>query len=141
VGKRYTKEEISQIQTLTIEGLTSNEIASQLGRPEAGIRNIRYRMNLKRDTKESLQSLTKERKTLRKKVYDLRRETTSLQAKKQDISKALTIEQQALETKLESTLRKLTHEKPELFEITEREQIAMLTGQVIGSIIKHLITE
>ena len=33
------------------------------------------------------------------------------------------------------------HEKPELFEITDREQIAMLTWEVIGSIMKYLITE
>ena len=39
MGKRYTKEEIDQIQALTDEGLTSNEIALQLGRPEAGIRS------------------------------------------------------------------------------------------------------
>ena len=141
MGKRYTKEEISRIKALTEEGLTSQEIASQLGRPEAGIRNIRYRMNLKRDTKESLQSLTKKRRILWKQVSDLRIETSSLQTKKQDISKALTIQQQTLETKLESTLRKLKHEKPELFEITEREQIISLTGQFIGSYIRYLITE
>jgi hypothetical protein len=38
VGKRYTREEINQIQVLTEEGLTSNEIAIQLGRPDAGAR-------------------------------------------------------------------------------------------------------
>jgi hypothetical protein len=141
VGKRYTREEIDQIKTLYAEGLTSQEIASQLGRPEAGIRNIRYRMNLKRETKESLQSLTKQRKTLAKNVSDLKIKTASLQAKKQDISKALTIQQHTLETKIESTLRKLKHEKPELFEITDREQIAMLTGHVIGSFINYLINE
>jgi len=141
VGKRYTKEEISQIKALYTEGKTSREIASQLGRPEAGVRNIRYRMNLKRATKESLQSLTKERKALAKNVSDLRIEIASHQAKKQDISKALGIEQQALETKLESTLRKLKHEKPELFEISVRDQIVKLTGQLIGSYIKYLITE
>jgi DNA-binding CsgD family transcriptional regulator len=43
-------------KALTEQGLTSQEIASQLGRPEAGVRNIRYRMNLKREKKESLQA-------------------------------------------------------------------------------------
>jgi hypothetical protein len=141
VGKPYTKEEISRINALHAEGMTSREIASQLGRPEAGVRNIRYRMNLKRETKESLQSLTKEKKALAKKVSDLRIENASLQAQKQDISKALEIKQQALERKLESTLRKLKHEKPELFEISEREQIIKLTGQLAGSFLKWLISE
>jgi plasmid maintenance system antidote protein VapI len=141
VGKRYTKEEISRIQVLTEEGLSINEIALQLGRPEAGVRNIRYRMNLKQEKKESLQSLSIERRALAKKVSVPRRETASLQTKKQDINIALAIQQQTLETKLKSTLRKLKHEKPELFEITEREQITKLTGQLIGSCIRYLITE
>jgi hypothetical protein len=71
----------------------------------------------------------------------LKDEISSLQARKQDITKALNIQQQTLETKLETTLRKLKHEKPELFEITDREQIAMLKGQLIGSFIHYLITE
>ena len=53
MGKRYTKEETSPIRALTHEGHTIKEIAETLGRPEAGIRNIRYRKNLKADTKES----------------------------------------------------------------------------------------
>ena len=81
MGKRYSKEEINQIQILTEEGLTSNEIATQLERPEAGIRNIRYRLNLKRETKESLQSLTKERKALAKKVSNLRIENAFVERK------------------------------------------------------------
>ena len=141
MGKRYSKEEISRIKALTKEGRTSREIASQLGRPEAGVRNVRHRMNLKRETNESLQSLTQERNTLAKKVTSLRFEIASLQAQKQDISKVLTIQQQTLEKKLVASLRKLKHEKPELFEITDREQIAKLTGQLIGSYIRYLITE
>ena len=47
VGKRYTKEEISQIQALSQEGYTIREIAEILGMSEAGIRNIRHRKKIK----------------------------------------------------------------------------------------------
>ena len=141
MGKRYTEEEISRIKTLTEEGLTSNEIASQLERPEAGIRNIRYRLKMKTDRKESLKQLSRERQKLSEKVNRLRWNLQSLQSRKKEVSKALQQDEVTLETKLESTLRKLKHQKPELFEITDREQIAMLKGQLIGSFIKYLITE
>ena len=57
MGKRYTQEEIDQIQALTNEGLKDGQIAVKLDRSENGVRNIRYRMNLKANTKESLQQL------------------------------------------------------------------------------------
>ena len=44
MGRRYTGKEIDLIRTLTDGGLSSGEIADRLGRPKAGIRNIRYRM-------------------------------------------------------------------------------------------------
>jgi len=44
VGKRYTREEIAQIQALTEEGLTSSEVATYLGRPEAGIARGRWQV-------------------------------------------------------------------------------------------------
>ena len=37
MGKRYTKEEISQIQSLNKEGFTDREIADKLGRTENSI--------------------------------------------------------------------------------------------------------
>jgi len=141
MGKRYTKEEISRIQTLTSEGHSDRTIAEMLDRTDNGVRNIRHRMKLKTEIPESLHSLMEKRRSLREKVYNIGIKITLLQTKKQDISKALGIEQQALERKLETALRRLKHEKPELFEITEREQIVKLTGQLIGSYIKYLISE
>ena len=55
MGKQYSKEEMEQIRTLANEGVTNREIASTLQRPEAGIRNIRYRQKLKAETPEKLQ--------------------------------------------------------------------------------------
>ena len=85
MGKRYTREEISQIQSLISDGLTTREIATRLGRPEAGIRNLRHRTKLKAETRETIESLKRERRTLNQHVQDLRWELSTLQTKKQDI--------------------------------------------------------
>ncbi len=45
-GKRYTRDEIDQIISLTAKGLLCREIAEKLGRPEQGIRSIRRRLSL-----------------------------------------------------------------------------------------------
>lgn len=60
MGSRYTNEEISQIQALTQEGRTIKDLAEILGRPEAGIRNIRHRIRLKTKTKQTLKTLRTE---------------------------------------------------------------------------------
>jgi DNA-binding NarL/FixJ family response regulator len=46
LGRRYTHEEVQQIQALIDEGLTNRQIATRLGRSEAGIRNIRHRASM-----------------------------------------------------------------------------------------------
>ena len=83
MGNRYSKEEQERIKALVAEGLTNREIAKQLNRTEAAIRNQRHRMNLETKTKDSLQSLLKEKKTLNTQVSNLRRqvETMKLDAK------------------------------------------------------------
>lgn len=89
MGKRYTRQEISQIQTLTEEGLTSSEIATQLKRPEAGIRNIRYRLKMKTNQKKSLKQLGEDKIKLSEKVNRLKWDLQKLQARKKDIEKVI----------------------------------------------------
>ncbi len=45
-GKRYTRDEIDEIISLTAKGLLCRDIAEKLGRPEQGIRSIRRRLGL-----------------------------------------------------------------------------------------------
>lgn len=139
MGKRYTKEEISQIQTLKKEGLTSNEIASQLGRPEAGIRNIRHRLKMKANRKESLKQLNRDRKSLTEKVNRLKWDIHTLNSRKKDIEKALQTEETKLNTRLQTALRKLKNTKPDLFQITLEEQIGKLAAELTGSLIRYII--
>ena len=45
-GRRTKKEELTQIETMTKEGLTCREIAQRLGRSSAAIKNLRYKKHL-----------------------------------------------------------------------------------------------
>jgi transposase len=141
VGKRYTKEEIDQIKALVQEGFTNNEIATRLGRTEAGVRNIQHRMKFKAEIKLSLQTLKNERWKLNKTVSDLRIEISSLQAKKENITEVLNLEEQTLTLKLESTLQRLKDQKPELFYISGEEQIGKMIGELTGTFLKWLLYE
>jgi hypothetical protein len=139
VGKRYTKEEISQIHILTEEGLANNEIVSRLGRPEAGIRNIRYRLKMKTDRKESLKQLSRDQKNLSEKVNRLKWEQRSLQSRNEEVSKALQLNERVLNTRFQTALRKLKDRRPDLFQITIEEQLGKLAVELTGSFIRYLI--
>ena len=141
MGKQYTQEEIDQIQTLTNEGLTDGQIATKINRSENAIRNLRHRTKLKAETRESIESLKHERRTLNKKVQDLRWELASLQTRKEDISTALNIEEQALHQKLYDALRRMKEYKPELFRYTVEEQLGKMAVELTGSFLKWLISE
>ena len=138
MGKRYTQEEIDQIQALTSEGHTDHEIAERLGRTENAIRNIRHRTHLQSETKQSLQSLQRERATLNDKVAQLRRETRTLQSRREEVSKALQIEEEALYGKLHAALRRMKDHKPELFYTTTEEQVGKIAGLLTKIFIKWL---
>ncbi len=93
MGKRYTKDEISRIQTLTEQGLTSNKIASLLGRPEAGIRNIRYRMKIRAKQKEDIGRLKEDKLKLNQNIARLRSDLQMLQSRKERLEKALQLDE------------------------------------------------
>ena len=139
MGKRYTKQEISQIQALTTEGHTIIEIAETLGRPEAGIRNIRHRKKLKVDTKESIKKLGKDKAELSRNVNRLRWELQSLQSRKEKLSTVLQTDETTLNARLQTALRKLRDVRPELFHITMKEQLEKLAIEIAGSYIRYLI--
>lgn len=77
-GKRYSEDEISQVQALIDEGLTNKEIATQLGRSEAGIRNIRYREGLRNKAKNQTRILLQQKDRLRFQIPELQRKHTEL---------------------------------------------------------------
>jgi DNA-binding CsgD family transcriptional regulator len=141
LGKQYTKEEINQIQVLTNEGLTDGQIATRLNRSENAIRNLRHRTKLKTETKQTIESLKRDRRTLNKKVRELRWEVSSLQTRKEEVSKALHIEELTLYQRLYTALQRMKDQKPELFQITIEEQIAKITVLLGSSFVKWLFSE
>ena len=138
MGNRYSREEQEQIKSLVKEGLTNREIAVQLGRPEAGIKNLRYRLDLTRDIKDSIRSLRNEKEGLEAQkekldwsIRDLSIEVRSLEEKRTRVGKALALEEKLLKMKIETQLTSLRMEKPELFHISGAEQIARLCIELL----------
>lgn len=136
--KHYSQEETKQIQNLVAQGCSNTEIAQKLGRAEAGIRNIRHRLKLKTNTRDQLQSLLQEKAELEKNVQELRRnqaqetkQLSSLQNKRQETWIRLQLDQQTLQQKLQTSIAELKTRKPELFYITETEQITKLATNLI----------
>ena len=71
MGNRYSKEELARIEPLILEGLTNREIASRPGRSEAGLRNVRYRLKLKRKTTNSIRHLQRQREKIESEIEEL----------------------------------------------------------------------
>ena len=147
MGRRYSKEDLEQIKALVNEGLTNMEISNKLGRSEAGIRNIRYRLKLEADTRETLQSLLQEKDMLSKEIASLNRtrstlssEISSQQGRREKISGLLSLDEDALNDRLIKALTRLKDQKPELFYISGEEQIGKLAGQLTVTFIKWLFS-
>jgi hypothetical protein len=99
---------------------------------------MRHRRKLKTNTQHQLQSLLQEKAELAKKVQELRRsqaqetlQLSSLQNKRQETTAYSALDEQTLQQKLQTALIELKTKKPELFYITETEQIAKLATHLI----------
>lgn len=77
-GKRSSKEELTQIEALTEEGLTCREIAERLGRSEASIRNLRYKKRLVARAEDETKALFQQRDELINMVKSLQEQKTAL---------------------------------------------------------------
>ena len=107
MGSRYSREELEKIKSLVGDGLTNREIAVQLGRPEAGIRNLRYRLNLKMKKREDIRSLLSHKEGLEARIAELNQmiielsnEVRSLEEKKKCLDIALREEERSLKRKI-----------------------------------------
>ena len=121
--------------------MTSQEIASRLGRPEAGVRNLRHRLGLKKKTRDQLQTLKNTERKLTDRVARLNHELQSMEVKRDTISKALQLEETALRSRLERELNRLKHQKPDLFLITSGEFLGKIVTEIIGASLRWLITD
>jgi len=126
--------------------MTSTEIAARLGRTEHAIRNLRHRLNIKTETANTIQSLLSEKDRLEGELTTLKRthrelsaEISDLQKRRDTIQRALHTDQATLTKRISTALTELKTQKPKLFYITGEEQLAQLTGALIGSFIRWLL--
>ena len=137
MGNRYSKEEMSRIKSLIRDGLTSRNIASRLGRSEAGIRNMRHRLNLKRKVKDDIRLLQQRKKKHQAQIIELEKtekllvdEIESLEKRKENYQNLLNSGEESIRKMIEEKLNQLKTDKPELF-MTLREQIAKLSEELL----------
>ena len=145
MGSRYTEQEKQEIQAFVNEGLTNKQIAEKLSRPEAGIRNLRYRENIEAKTRETIQSLNRDKLSLRNKILDLEvkkselsKEIDKLEAQQRHVKLALSIDESILKLRLQNTLQTLKHEQPKLFYITGEDQLIEIAEIILASFTRWL---
>jgi len=139
LGKRYTEQEKHIIQELTDQGHTDESIAQQLNRSTNAIRNYRHRTNIKTKETNSIQRLKQEKMELLRQNQETKIQLKQLVVQRDQVKQSLQIDETKLNKKLETALIKLKDKKPELFKITEQEQINKLTAQLATSILRWLI--
>ena len=139
MGLRYTLKETEEIQALAKQGYTNQQIADKLGRTQAAIRNIRHRNKIKTQTRQDINTLRSQRTRLNQEVKTLQAQTVKLETRHRQVTKALQTNEATLNNRLETRLRQLKYQKPELFKISTEDQIAKLTGELATHLIKWLI--
>jgi len=139
MGNRYSKKELDQIKSLVEEGLSSRQIAVWLGRSEAGIRNIRYRLSLKRKTKGEIRSLLQQKIRLGYEIDELKQSRVSLSNEvnslKRNREELITLDDELVKRMIANKLMALKFERPELFYISGNEQAAILVAHILKSFI------
>ena len=132
-GRRTTKEEFAQLESLTREGLTCREIAQKLARSPAAIRNLRYRKHLAARAEDETKALFKRRDELSNVVKNLQGQKTVLgyeldylRTEKERFDAAIKTDKALLQGTLAQGLMNLKQQRPDLFTLSGPEQITML---------------
>jgi hypothetical protein len=139
MGKRYTKEELESMESLAKEGLTDGEIAQRLNRSEDGIRNIRYRKKLAKEAQLEIGTLQTQEAELRNAVealndqkQELSKSLESLKKEKEQVETWLNIDKLTLQYTLTQALTALKQQRPDLFRLSEQEQIALFLKELFS---------
>jgi len=142
-GKRASKEDLTQLEALTNEGLTCREIAQRLSRSEASIRNLRYKKGLVKKAEDETKVLFQRRDELISTVRNLQGQKTTLayqvdglEKEKEKLEAFITIDKLLLQQTLSQALSNLKQQRPDLFTISNQEQMARLLGVFLKGILK-----
>ncbi|MCJ7635689.1 hypothetical protein MUP77_25265 [Candidatus Bathyarchaeota archaeon] len=137
-GRRTSKAELAQLETLTQQGLTATEIAQNLGRSPAAIRNLRYKKHLVIRVQDETKALFQQRDELSGTVKILQGERRALSLEvdylrgdKARLEAAITTTRSCLQETLAQRLMNLKQQRPDLFTISDQEQIAKLVGELL----------
>lgn len=136
-GKRSSKQELAQIETMTREGLTCREIAQKLGRSTAAIRNLRHKKHLAARAEDETKALFQQRDELNNIVKKLEGEKRSLsfeldclKKEKERVEAVIradkAFDKALVQETLTQGLMNLKQQRPDLFTLSGPEQIAML---------------
>jgi IS30 family transposase len=132
-GRRTTKEELTQIEVMSKEGLTCKEIAKWLGRSEAGIRNLRYKKRLVKKAEDETKALFQQRDELKNTVGNLQAQKTSLgyevdglKKEKEKLEAIINADKILLQQTLSQALVTLKLWRPDLFTLTQQDQMVSL---------------
>lgn len=132
-GRRHTKEQLQQIQAYVDEGLTNREIAQRLGRTEAAIRNLRHRERVLRQAQDETNTLLQRRDQLRDEANPLQEQqkelssnVEKLRSEKQVLQTAVNIDKILLQRTLTQPLAVLKDQRPDLFALSQADQIGIL---------------
>jgi len=138
-GRRTTKEELTQIEALTKEGLTNREISQKLNRSPAAIRNLRYKKQLVIRAKDETKLLFQQRDALSNMVKALQGQKASLVMEidnlKKEKGKLETIiygDKIRVQEDLAQILMILKQRKPDLFYLTGQEQTIALVKTIFS---------
>jgi ribosomal protein L28 len=137
-GRRITKDELGQMETLTEEGLTTREIAEKLDRSQAAIRNLRYKNRLvsraKNETRRLFQQkdkLKNEVEALQNRKASLKLELEGLKIDKKKLEDIILMDRFLLEQTLSQALINLKAKRPDLFTLTKADQIGLLLKAIL----------
>jgi predicted transcriptional regulator len=125
------------------QGLTSKEIAEQLGRTEASIRNLRHREGMLRQAQDETKALLERRDQLRDEVntlqeqqHALSRDVEKLRLENKVLQTAVNIDKILLQRTLTQALTILKDQRPDLFALSQADQIGILTKWFFDQISK-----
>ena len=140
-GRRSTKQELIQLESLFAEGLTTSQIAEKLGRSEAGIRNICYRKRLVRKAEDETKILFQKRDQLQEVVTTLQsrktvldKEVEGLKKEKEKIESIIFVDKILLQQTLTQALVNLKQQRPDFFYLTGTDQIVRLVSVFMNAV-------
>jgi predicted transcriptional regulator len=130
VGRRTTKEELTQLEALTQEGFTTREIAQKLGRSPAAIRNLRYKKHLVGEMED-------EKKALTRQIGELQCAKRFLQEEIGKLEATLRQDRGYMRHTIAEILITLKKEKPDLFSLwswspPSEQQMTKLVDEISG---------